>query len=393
MTEANRWLLPDGVDEILPPAAHNLETLRRDILDLYRSWGYELVITPLIEFLDSLNIIPSEDLQLETFKVVDQVSGRSLGIRADITSQAARIDAHVLQKDGPNRLCYADSVLRTRPSSMLGTRSPYRIGCELYGHRGLASDVEVISLMLETLKLAEINEVQLALGHVGIYRSLIENAGLDQDTEKKLFSALQSKSEKDIDDLLSSHNTNGGLLAMLKALPKLSGNEKVLDEAEKVLKDAPGTVKDDIEQLRQLNKAILSRYPGQSLYFDLSELRGYEYHTGVVFAAYLEGFGTSVAKGGRYDDIGKCFGRSRPATGFDSDLKRLLSLGSRQFNDVEKVLAPADDDSELYEFIRGLREHGYQVLMLLPGQQESGQELGCTQEIVKLDGKWLLSPL
>ena len=185
MTEANRWLLPDGVDEILPPAAHNLETLRRDILDLYRSWGYELVITPLIEFLDSLNIIPSEDLQLETFKVVDQVSGRSLGIRADITSQAARIDAHVLQKDGPNRLCYADSVLRTRPSSMLGTRSPYRIGCELYGHRGLASDVEVISLMLETLKLAEINEVQLALGHVGIYRSLIENAGLDQDTEKK----------------------------------------------------------------------------------------------------------------------------------------------------------------------------------------------------------------
>ena len=180
---------------------------------------------------------------------------------------------------------------------------------------------------------------------------------------------------------------------MLKALPKLSGNEKVLDEAEKVLKDAPGTVKDDIEQLRQLNKAILSRYPGQSLYFDLSELRGYEYHTGVVFAAYLEGFGTSVAKGGRYDDIGKCFGRSRPATGFDSDLKRLLSLGSRQFNDVEKVLAPADDDSELYEFIRGLREHGYQVLMLLPGQQESGQELGCTQEIVKLDGKWLLSPL
>jgi len=393
MTEANRWLLPDGVDEILPPAAHNLETLRRDILDLYRSWGYELVITPLIEFLDSLNIVPSDELQLETLKVVDQLSGRSMGVRADITSQVARIDAHVLQTEGPNRLCYADSVLRARPSVMLGTRSPYRIGAELYGHGGIQSDIEVISLMLETLKLAEVNNVQLALGHVGIYRSLIENAGLDEALEKKLFSALQSKSEKDIDDLLHEHNSNGGLLAMLKALPKLSGDVSVLDEAEKVLSQAPGTVKEDIAQLRQLNEALQLRYPQQSLYFDLSELRGYEYHTGVVFAAYTAGFGTSVAKGGRYDDIGKGFGRSRPATGFDSDLKNLLALGSRQFHSVEKVMAPADSDSELLAFISDLRSHGYQVLNHLPGQEETAHELGCTQEIIKLDGKWLLSPL
>ncbi len=393
MTEANRWLLPDGVDEILPPAAHNLETLRRDILDLYRSWGYELVITPLIEFLESLTIVPSEHLHLETFKVVDQISGRSMGIRADITSQAARIDAHVLQKNGPNRLCYADSVLRTRPSIMLGTRSPYRIGAELYGHRGIESDVEVISLMLETLKLAGVENVQLALGHVGIYRSLIENAGLDPQLEKKLFRALQSKSEKDIDDLLHSHNTNGGLLAMLKALPGLSGDATVLDLADQVLKHAPGTVKEDIEQLRQLKQLLNARYPDQSLYFDLSELRGYEYHTGVVFAAYIAGFGTSVAKGGRYDDIGKGFGRSRPATGFDSDLKNLLALGNRKFHETERIMAPADSDPELLTFISELRSHGYQVLSTLPGQQESAQEMGCTQEIVKLDGKWLLSPL
>jgi ATP phosphoribosyltransferase regulatory subunit len=393
MSEANRWLLPDGVDEILPPLAHNLETLRRDILDLYRSWGYELVITPLIEFLDSLTIVPSEDLQLETVKVVDQLSGRHMGVRADITSQAARIDAHVLQKNGPNRLCYADSVLRARPTVMLGTRSPYRIGAELYGHRGLESDIEVISLMLETLKLAGIENVQLALGHVGIYRSLIENAELQPDIEKKLFTALQSKSEKDIDDILHSQNKNGALLTMLKALPKLSGDASILNLAEEFLKDAPGTVQEDIGQLLEIKQILNARYPKQSLYFDLSELRGYEYHTGVVFAAYAAGFGTSVAKGGRYDDIGKGFGRSRPATGFDSDLKNLLSLGTRKFHETERIMAPAESGAELLTFISELRSHGYQVLSMLPGQQESARDLGCTQEIVKHDGKWLLSPL
>ncbi len=295
MTKANRWLLPDGVDEILPPEANNLESLRRDILDLYRSWGYELVITPLIEFLDSLSIVPGEDLQLETFKVVDQLSGRTMGIRADITSQVARIDAHVMQKNAPNRLCYADSVLRTKPSTMLGSRSPYRIGAELYGHNGIDSDLEIISLMLETLKLAEIGEVQLALGHVGIYRSLIAHAELDTEQERKLFAALQSKSEKDIDDLLANLKTKSGLLDMLKALPKLCGDESVLDTAEQALSKAPGTVLDDIAQLRSLSQTLKSRYPEQSLYFDLSELRGYEYHTGVVFAAYTNGFGSSIA--------------------------------------------------------------------------------------------------
>ena len=315
MSKANRWLLPDGVDEILPPQANNLEMLRRDILDLYRSWGYELVITPLIEFLDSLNIVPSEHLHLETFKVVDQISGRSMGIRADITSQVARIDAHVMQKQGPNRLCYADSVLRTRPSSMLGSRSPYRIGAELYGHNGIDSDLEVISLMLETLKLAEIEPVQLALGHVGIYRSLISHADLDDELEEKLFAALQSKSTEDIDQLLGNLTTNGNLLEMLTALPTLSGDESVLEQAEQVLAKAPGTVKEDIAQLRGLAAALKARYPEQSLYFDLSELRGYDYHTGVVFAAYTNGFGSSIAKGGRYDEIGSGFGRARAATG------------------------------------------------------------------------------
>ncbi|MBN4053704.1 ATP phosphoribosyltransferase regulatory subunit [Haliea sp. AH-315-K21] len=398
MTKTNRWLLPDGVDEILPPQANNLETLRRDILNLYRSWGYELVITPLIEFLDSLSIVPGEDLQLETFKVVDQLSGRTMGIRADITSQVARIDAHVMKKNAPNRLCYADSVLRTKPSVMLGSRSPYRIGAELYGHSGIDSDLEIISLMLETLKLAEVGQVQLALGHVGIYRSLIAHADLDTELERKLFAALQSKSEKDIDDLLVNLKTNGGLLEMLKVLPKLSGDETILDTAEQVLSKAPDSVREDIAQLRRLSQALKVRYPEQSLYFDLSELRGYEYHTGVVFAAYTTGFGTSIAKGGRYDDIGKDFGRARAATGFDSDLKNLLALSKREFSVTEKIMAPANDDNELQAFIETLRAQGKQVLTALSTEDNSGdsasaQELGCTQEIVQLDGKWTLNPL
>ena len=393
MTKANRWLLPDGVDEILPPEANNLESLRRDILDLYRSWGYELVITPLIEFLDSLSIVPGEDLQLETFKVVDQLSGRTTGVRADITSQVARIDAHVMQKNTPNRLCYADSVLRTKPSTMLGSRSPYRIGAELYGHTGIDSDFEIISLMLETLKLAEIGEVQLALGHVGIYRSLIAHAELDAEQERKLFSAIQSKSEKDIDNLLHKQKTNGALLEMLKTLPKLCGDESVLDTAEQVLSKAPGTVLDDITQLRSLCESLKSRYPEQSLYFDLSELRGYEYHTGVVFAAYTIGFGSSIAKGGRYDDIGQHFGRARAATGFDSDLKNLLALSNRKFTVAEKVLAPANDDRELQALIYALRAEGKQVLTILSEDSASAKDLGCTQEIVKKDNKWVLNPL
>ena len=393
MTKANRWLLPDGVDEILPPQANNLETLRREILDLYRSRGYELVITPLIEFLDSLSIVPGEDLQLQTFKVVDQLSGRTMGIRADITSQAARIDAHVMQTDTPNRLCYADSILRTKPSAMLGSRSPYRIGAELYGHNGIDSDLEIISMMLETLKLAEVGNVQLALGHVGIYRSLIAHAELDEELERKLFAALQSKSEKDIDDLLVELKTNGGLLEMLKALPKLSGDESVLGTAEEVLSKAPGSVKEDIEQLRTLCQALKKRYPDQSLYFDLSELRGYEYHTGVVFAAYTTGFGTSIAKGGRYDDIGKGFGRARAATGFDSDLKNLLALSKRDFPAADKILAPADEDNELLAMIETLRAQGFQVLTALSGDNSSAGELGCSQEIVQREGKWVLNPL
>ncbi|MDC0598520.1 ATP phosphoribosyltransferase regulatory subunit [Gammaproteobacteria bacterium] len=394
MTRVNRWLLPDGVDEILPPQASKLETLRRDILDLYSTWGYELVITPLIEFIDSLMVVPSTELQLQTFKIIDQLTGRTMGVRADITSQVARIDAHVLQSDAPTRLCYADSVLRTKPSSMLGSRSPIRIGAELYGHSGTASDIEVISLMLETLAIAGVENVQLALGHVGIYRSLIEGAGLDDELKEKLFDALQRKSEKEIESLFDSadtdSNTNSERLQMLIKLPQLSGDETVLDEAETILKNAPGSALQDIQQLRTITQALKTRYPTQSFYFDLSELRGYEYHTGVVFAAYVSNFGQSIAKGGRYDHIGADFGRARAATGFDSDLKTLLALSGKHFILKEKVFAPGSNDPELLAFISQLRSEGKMVICSLEGQTESAKDMDCHSEIIKIKGKWCL---
>lgn len=393
MTDADRWLLPDGVDEILPPEADKLERLRREILDLYRSWGYELIVPPLIEFLDSLLIVPSTKLQLRTFKIVDQLTGRSMGVRADITSQVARIDAHGMKREGPNRLCYADSVLHTKPSSLTASRCPIRIGAELYGHSGHDSDIEVISLMLETLHKAGINNIQLALGHVGIFRSLIGHAGLDAGLERELFEAIQRKSGEEITALLQRADTNGELLEMLRSLPGLSGEAEVLDQAETVLKQAPDSVLADIRQLRTIAQALSTRFPQQPLYFDLSELRGYEYHTGVVFAAYTPDHGEAIAKGGRYDDIGEVFGRRRSATGFDADLKLLLSLSGRDFPTPEKIFAPAAQDPALEQLVERLRREGKTVVAELEGQSVSPQDMECTGKIEKVDGRWKVRPL
>ncbi len=230
-TKANRWLLPDGVDEILPPRANQLETLRREILDLYNTWGYDLIKTPLIEFLDSLLVVPSHELHLSTFNIVDQLSGKSMGVRADISTQAARIDAHVLQQTGPTRLCYADSVLITRPKGQLGSRSPQLVGAELYGHSGTESDVEVISLMLNTLRIAGIQSPLLALGHNRICRTLLKAAKLEEEQEEKLFTALQNKATADISKLLEIGYISPPLRKCLGLLSTLHGDAGILDQA------------------------------------------------------------------------------------------------------------------------------------------------------------------
>jgi ATP phosphoribosyltransferase regulatory subunit len=319
MATADRWLLPDGVEELLPPQTEQVEQLRRKLLDLYHSWGYELVIPPLIEFTDSLLVGLGSDVDLQTFKVVDQLSGRTMGIRADITPQTARIDAHSLRRQGPARMCYAGSVLHTRPKSLMASRSPIQLGAELYGDGGLASDVEIIALMLATLQTSGVEKITLDLGHVAVYRALIDLAQPAPEQERRLFDALQRKSTVDIEQAICDGIDDSAVADMLRSLSQLNGDRSVLARARTLLASAPSEVGVAIDRLEQVAQRIEARMPQVDLYFDLSELRGFHYHTGLVFSALAPGCGQALANGGRYDDIGEVFGRGRPATGFNTD--------------------------------------------------------------------------
>lgn len=391
MTSANRWLLPDGVEEILPLEANKLEFLRRQLLDLYESWGYQLVITPLIEYLDSLLVGSSHDLDLHTFKITDQLSGRMMGIRADITPQAARIDAHCLNREGPVRLCYADSVLHTKPRGLLASRVPIRVGAELYGHAGVECDIELISLMYETLVAASIDDIYIVLGHVGIFRTLVQAASIDAETENALFEAVQRKAFDEIDAILDSSVADKSLGEMLKQLTRLSGGESVLQEAVEVFSEAPASVKNELQELLAIAEGVKLRHPNIELCFDLCELSGYEYHTGIVFAAYTPNYGRAVAKGGRYDHIGEVFGRARPASGFDTDLKTIARLSSKTFQQKPVIIAPGLDDAELLTAVAQLRAEGEIVITNLgEGELNSQdqQDLNCDRKLVNRDGKW-----
>ena len=396
MTSAKRWLLPDGVEEILPAEAHKLESLRRQLLDLYESWGYQLVITPLIEYLDSLLVGSSHDLELHTFKITDQLSGRMMGIRADITPQAARIDAHCLNREGPVRLCYADNVLHTKPRGIMTSRVPIRIGAELYGHSGVECDIELVCLMYETLKAVGVSDIHIVLGHVGIFRSLLLEAKLDEDTEQTLFEAVQRKAYDEIDEILNNSVSEKELCQMLRRLSRLSGDETILAEANQVFANAPASVQAELKELVEIVEGIKQRLPDIVLCFDLCELRGYEYHTGIVFAAYTPSYGRAVSKGGRYDHIGEVFGRARPASGFDSDLKVLARLSSRVFERRTAIIAPGDSDVDLLALVNNLREQGEVVITTLGDDELSEQhllELNCDRKLIKRDGKWIVDSL
>jgi len=394
MKSADRWLLPEGVEEVLPPQALKLETLRRDILDLYQSWGYELVVTPLIEYLDSLLVGSSHDLDLHTFKLTDQMSGRMMGLRADITPQVARIDARNMHRNGPARLCYADSVVHTRPRGLLTSRVPIRIGAELFGSASVSADVELIVLMSRTLSQAGIGPQHIVLGHVGLFRGLVAAAELEAEQEAELFDAVQRKAFADIDIWLDEQVENINLARMLKALCRLSGDITVLDEAEQVLAHAPPQVRQALDELRKTAEAVQKRLPDHSLGFDLSELRGYQYHTGTVFAAYTPGYGRAVAKGGRYDEIGQAYGRARPASGFDADLKILARLSSLEVRRPASILAPDEDDAALQTMVEDLRRQGEVVITHLDeGEADAAllKELSCDRRIVAApEGGWQL---
>jgi ATP phosphoribosyltransferase regulatory subunit len=310
-----KWVLPEYIEDILPAEAMRIENLRRKILDLFFRKKYELVMPPLLEYTDSLLTGTGHDLELRTFKVVDQLSGRMMGLRADITPQVARIDAHLINSKGVTRLCYCGSVLHTRPASPGATREPIQIGAEMYGAAGVEADVEILQLLCQALELAGVRNARVDIGHVAVFRAIAHGAEVGAEREAELFEALQRKDVpalKDLTQKLPSKTRDALLL-----LPSLYGDAKILDEAEAKLPKIGGLTQ-ALATLRKLAKAC--RFPAS---FDLAELRGYHYHSGVVFDAYCDGVTGAVARGGRYDEVGKAFGRARPATGFSIDLRSL----------------------------------------------------------------------
>ncbi|WP_210411927.1 ATP phosphoribosyltransferase regulatory subunit [Noviherbaspirillum sp. UKPF54] len=376
------WLLPENIADVLPSEARKIEELRRKLLDNFRLYGYELVMPPMLEYLESLLTGAGQDMNLRIFKLVDQLSGRTMGIRADMTTQVARIDAHLLNRASVTRLCYAGSVLQTRPSGLHATREPLQIGAEIYGHFGLEADAEIQELVLASLALAGISQVRLDLCHVGVLRAVIANDAKAQKQEAELFSLLEAKDIPGLRALAKDFDraTRDALLA----LPGLYGDVTTLDRARRTLPNVAGIGK-ALDELEFLVKSA----GGASVTIDLADLRGYHYHSGVMFAAYVPGLPNAVARGGRYDHVGEAFGRARPATGFSLDLRelaRLIPVAERK----SAIRAPWSTEPALREKIADLRRIGEVVIQALPGHENEQDEFDCDRAIVFENGNWVL---
>jgi ATP phosphoribosyltransferase regulatory subunit len=392
MSAEDRWLLPDGIEEVFSCEAIRMERLRRRILDLFSTWGYRLVVPPLMEFLESLLIGTGRDLELQTFKLIDQVSGRLMGIRADMTPQVARIDARTCVSDLPSRLCYLGTVLHSRSDHLEQSRSPMQVGAELYGYSGTAGDFEIIRLMLEMFAMSGVLDLHLDLGHVGIYAGLARQAGFNPEQEAEFFEILQRKDCSEIAVFFDNIQIETYCARMLAALVELNGAQDVIDKAKVLLAEADQEVHLSLSELESIAGQLTYFFPALPVNFDLAELRGYHYQTGVVFAAFVPGYGREIARGGRYDNIGKVFGQSRPATGFSADLRVLVRLATDNCEITEKpsILAPAVDDSELHQMVRSLRASGRTVIQKLPGQSQTARALGCDFELCKIGSSWEL---
>ena len=395
MQKNDTWLLPEGIDEVLPEQAEKLESLRAKLLTAFASWGYRLVIPPFVDYLDSLLTGSGHDLDLQTFKLTDQISGKMLGVRADMTPQVARIDAHNLKHDWPTRLCYVGTILHTRGDPLEKTRCPMQIGAELYGHSGIESDYEIICLMLETLALSGLQNVHLDLGHVGIYRALVTQAGLNSREESELFNVLQRKAGSELKELLQGFSIDDSLKSLFMALSKLNGGRDVLEKAATLLNIGNAALNKALAELQNIADKLRRDFPLLPVSFDLAELRGYHYHTGLVFAAFIPTMGREIARGGRYDNIGEIFGRARAATGFSADLKLLVSLCTNNAEQASApvILAPYIEDPDLLLTIRDLRAEGATVIQYLPNQVGNAGDLGCTATLEKQDQRWLVKPL
>ena len=388
MKNQNSWILPEGIEEILPPRAEQLDKLCRDIIDLYVSWGYQLVIPPMIEYMDSLLTGTGKDLDLQIFKLTDQMSGRLMGVRADTTPQVARIDAHNLKREVPTRLCYLGTVLHTRPEDTGGNRSPLQVGAELYGHKGIESDAEVLCLMIETINKAGVEKIHLDLGHVGIYNNLVQLAKLDDELEAELFDVLQRKAMPELDDMISAGSLSAEAGQMFKVLITSTGSINDFKEARVFFDGISSGIKECLDELQNIIELVSKRMPELTLDYDLSELRGYHYHTGIVFTAYVPGHGQGIAFGGRYDDIGSAFGRARPATGFSTDIKALLGMSKLVPENRMGIYAPCSDEPGQLQAINNLRNQDKIVICELSGQSNAPEDMGCDRQLEYQDGQW-----
>jgi ATP phosphoribosyltransferase regulatory subunit len=380
-----RWLLPEAIEDVLPPEASRLEGLRRQLLDTFDRHGYELVMPPLLEYVESLLTGSGYDLDLRTFKLVDQLSGRSMGLRADITPQVARIDAHLLNRKGVTRLCYCGNVVHTLPASFHGTREPLQIGAELYGHAGLEADIEILRLLGLSLKTCGTAATRIDLSHVGVFRALTQAAALSPAIEHELFRALQGKDLPTVRELVAG--IAEPLRSAFLALPGLYGGRETLARASAVLPQDP-VIENALHDLERLADA-LSDLP---LSFDLADLRGYHYHSGAVFAAYASGSASAIALGGRYDQVGEAYGRARPATGFSMDLRevaRLMPASKPQ----GAILAPTVSDAALEQRVSELRAAGERVIAALPGHEGHWREAGCDRQLTCQAGQWVVESL
>ena len=381
------WLLPEFIEDVLPTEAARIEQLRRDLLDLFKVHGYQYVIPPTLEYLESLITGTGSDLDLATFKVVDQLTGRLMGIRADMTPQAARIDAHMLNQQGVSRLCYAGTVLRTKPDGLARTREPLQVGAELFGHAGIESDIEIQRLMIKALQLLGLEDIHIDFSHVAIFESLVKAGNIGADLEQALYGALQSKDKAAVATLVK--DLDAPIQQALLSLTELNGDVSVLDKALKALPGLP-----EIAQALANLSAVANKLGDLNVQvsFDLGELRGYHYHSGIVFAAYAQGYTGPVALGGRYDEVGIAFGRARPATGFSIDLRGIVTALAPAHL-PKAILAPEDNDAALLAKIEALRNEGLVVIQVLPHAQVDAAELNCDTALVFRDGEWHIEAL
>ncbi len=383
---SSAWVLPEHIADVLPVQARSIDELRRRLLDRAHAYGYELIAPPMLEHLESLLSGTGHELELRTFKLVDQLSGRSLGLRADTTIQAARIDAHLLNRDGVTRLCYCGPVLHTRPSGLHATREPLQFGAEVFGHAGLEADLEVLDLALDCLRLAEVRQPVLDLADARILRGVLAGLPLDAATLTEIVDAL---SRKDASGLAErSAPLPAATREALGALLQLYGGDEVIAAARECL-PARAQVREAIDQLAWLGAHLRAAHPDVGLGFDLSDMSGYAYYSGPRFAVYGTGASDPLARGGRYDEVGAAFGRNRPAAGFSLDLKALAAVGI-PMPPAAAIQAPWGEDAALRAAVRALRDAGEIVVAVLPGHAVESAGFRCDRELIAVAGRWVV---